>query len=119
MNWSHSLQTHTYQVWAVGKFPNVGAAIIWNLGQSSLKPPGGSCEHPVVNCRSLAISSWVKLPIAAQNHPTVLRNSSEFPFTTWCTLKSAISYCPVPHNKSWNANANKCNSYNRGKTFSS
>lgn len=67
---------------AVGKLPKVGAAVIWNLGLSSLKPPGGSWEQPVVNCNNLAISSWVKLPTAAQNQPRVRLNSGELPFTT-------------------------------------
>lgn len=92
---------------AVGKFPNVGAAVIWNLGLNSLKPPGGNCEQPVVNCSNLAISSWVKLPTAAQNQPTILLNSAELPLTTWCALKSEILYWPVPHRSNWNAHRYK------------
>ena len=29
----------------------MGAALIWNLGLSWPNPPGGSCEHPVTNCK--------------------------------------------------------------------
>ena len=88
-------------MWAVGKFPNVGAADKVNLGERSLKPPGGNWEQPVVNCKSLAISSTVKLLIAAQNHSKTLWNSNEFPFTMWFALKSPISYSPVPHKSNW------------------
>ena len=36
----------SYQVCAVGNLPWVGAEMIWNGGERSLKPPGGSCEQP-------------------------------------------------------------------------
>ena len=38
---------------AVGSCPYVGAWVIWKFGVRSLKPPGGSCEQPVVNCTNL------------------------------------------------------------------
>ena len=47
------------------------------LGLSSPKPPGGSCEQPVVNCSSRAICSSVNPAITVQNqsntctHPPV------------------------------------------------
>ena len=94
----------TYQVWAVGKLPNVGAAVIWKRGLSSANPPGGSCEQPVVNCSSCAISSCVKFATAVQNQSRILRNSGEPPFTTWFALKSAMLYSPVPHSNSCGLN---------------
>ena len=40
--WVYDSALSSYQVCAVGRFPHVGAAMIWNLGQSSENPPGGS-----------------------------------------------------------------------------
>lgn len=42
--------------------------MIWKDGQSAANPPGGSWEEPVVNCKSLASSSCVKLETTVQNH---------------------------------------------------
>ena len=89
-----------YQVWAVGRLPNVGAAVIWNRGLSSAKPPGGSWEQPVVNCSRRAISSCVKLATAVQNQSRIRRNSEDPPLTTWLARKSAMLYSPVPHSNS-------------------
>lgn len=98
--WSPFRICSTYQVWAVGRLPNVGAAVIWKRGLSSAKPPGGSCEQPVVNCSRRAISSCVKFATAVQNQSRMRRNSEELPFTTWWALKSATLYSPVPHSNS-------------------
>lgn len=57
-----------HQVCAVGSVLCVGAAMIWKEGQRVLKPPGGSCEEPVVNCNKRASSSCVKDDTTAQNH---------------------------------------------------
>lgn len=65
---SLSMCASTHQVCAVGKVLCVGAAMIWNEGQRVLKPPWGSWEEPVVNCRRRASSSCVKLDTTAQNH---------------------------------------------------
>lgn len=89
-----------YQVWAVGRLPNVGAAVIWKRGLSSAKPPGGNCEQPVVNCSRRAISSCVKLATAVQNQSRIRRNSEDPPLTTWWARKSAMLYSPVPHSNS-------------------
>lgn len=91
----------THHVCAVGRLANVGAAVIWKRGLSCWKPPGGSCEQPVVNCNSLAISSRVKLLTAVQNQSNTLRNSGEPPLAMWCARKSAMLYSPVPQSKSW------------------
>lgn len=98
--WSPFRICSTYQVWAVGRLPNVGAAVIWKRGLSSAKPPGGSWEQPVVNCSRRAISSCVKFATAVQNQSRMRRNSEELPFTTWLALKSATLYSPVPHSNS-------------------
>lgn len=66
-----SLFFMTHHVCAVGRVPWVGAAMTWNLGLSSPKPPAGSWEQPVVNWRSLAISSWVKLFTTVQNQSSI------------------------------------------------
>ena len=68
----------THQVCAVGKLPCVGAVVIWNLGLSSAKPPGGSCEHPVVNWSSRAMCSCVKLATIVQNQSSVCKEKSIF-----------------------------------------
>ena len=45
--WLLFLHAHSsYHVCAVGNLPEVGVDIIWNAGDKSLNPPGGSCEQP-------------------------------------------------------------------------
>ena len=81
----------------VGSRPLVGAEVIVNLGLSSLKPPGGSCELPVTNWSSFAISSCVKLLVTDQNHDRTCWNPRLVPLTTECSFRSSKLTVLRPH----------------------
>lgn len=67
---------------AVGKLPEQGDAVIWSCGESWARPPGGSCDDPVVNWSNRDNSSGPKFVTAVQNQDSTLANSGDDPMAT-------------------------------------
>lgn len=86
--WIEFLLKKVYEPWVNAFLKSARGKLTW-------KPPWGSCEQPVVNCRSRAISVCEKLLTAAQNQ-SAKRTTSWIQKVTTDIRTSHPKLCGIP-----------------------